>query len=92
MRFVRASESADRCKSAPRKDAGVGKRIERVIEGRREREKRLSPFFLFGVAIERGGDQVVNTCSASKHGSPTYFSNDRTRDGMVFLVGLLESA
>lgn len=53
---------------------GRGCEREEGIERRRERrkKKRLSPFFLFGVAIERAGDQVVNTCSASKYGSPTY--------------------
>lgn len=86
MRFVRASESADRCKSVPPREGaserrpggrrrGVGGAEERAgerkedkggegrIDGRRK--KRLSPFFLFGVAIERAGDQVVDTCSAS---------------------------
>lgn len=72
MRFVPTSESADRCKSVPARGARAwaGRGIERR-RGRRKK-KRLSPFFLFGVAIERAGDQVVNTCFASEYGSPTY--------------------
>lgn len=72
MRFVRASESADRRKSVPREDARWCWTEEGDWEGRARRnvgggrrKKRLSPFFLFGVAIERVGDQVVDTCSAS---------------------------
>jgi len=73
------------------REKGMGWKIECCK--RRQKKKRLSPFFLFGVAIERAGDQVVNTCSASKYDSllPSTF-NSRTRDCMVFLVGLLESA
>lgn len=72
MRFVRTSESSDRCKSVP-----TGARVWTGLGGgrtpqRRRKKKSLSPFFLFGVAIERAGDQVVNTCSASKYGPPTY--------------------
>lgn len=85
MRFVRTSESADRCKSVPAGGASRG-----GIEGRDGRRNGLSPFFLFGVAIERAGDQVVNTCSASKYASPTYLPS--TAELEIVWYFLLESA
>ncbi|KAM0730131.1 hypothetical protein ACS0PU_004008 [Formica fusca] len=70
------------------KSAGVGKRIERD-RGETGGRKRLSPFFLFGVAIERVGDQVVNTCSASKYVSPTYLrQNSRLYGISCSIVGI----
>lgn len=51
--------------------------------------KRLSPFFLFGVAIERVGDQVVNTCSASEYVSPAYLrQNSRLYGISCSIVGI----
>lgn len=83
MRFVRTSESSDRCKSVPTLGAGVDRARRREVKrykGRRKK-KRLSPFFLFGVAIERVGDQVVNTCFASKYGVllPIYLQRQNSR-------------
>lgn len=62
--------------------------------GRRE-ETRLSPFFLFGVAIESAS--VTRLSIRARHPStvplsPPIFLNNGSRDCMVFLVGLLESA